>query len=86
MGCAEIIALPEVRARKQWDDLRQQLHARFDQWLDGLEAQLLRSDRSRRSCELRKEFSEIGELHADAQPLIALASQGGHDGRIVTSL
>ena len=54
--------------------------------LSGLEAQLLRSDRSRRSCELRKEFSEIGELHADAQPLIALASQGGHDGRIVTSL
>ena len=39
MGCAEIISLPEVRARKQWDALRQQLHARFDQWLDGLEEQ-----------------------------------------------
>jgi hypothetical protein len=37
MGCAEMISLPEVRARKQWDALRQQLHARFDQWLDGLE-------------------------------------------------
>ena len=39
MGCAEIISLPEVRARKQSDALRQQLHARFDQWLDGLEEQ-----------------------------------------------
>jgi hypothetical protein len=29
----------EVRARKQWDTLRQQLHARFDQWLDTLEQQ-----------------------------------------------
>jgi hypothetical protein len=26
MGCTEIISLPEVRARKQWDALRQQLH------------------------------------------------------------
>src|SRR5438105_2870402 len=40
MGYAEIISLPEVRARKQWDLLRQQLHSRFDQWLDGLEEQL----------------------------------------------
>jgi hypothetical protein len=39
VGCAEIISLPEVRARKQWDALRQQLHARFDQWLDTLEQQ-----------------------------------------------
>jgi Uncharacterised protein family (UPF0236) len=39
MGCAEIIALGEVRARKQWESLRQQLHARFDQWLDRLEEQ-----------------------------------------------
>src|SRR5215475_265774 len=29
----------EVRARKQWDTLRQQLHARFDHWLDTLEQQ-----------------------------------------------
>jgi len=40
MGCAEVISLDEVRARKQWESLRQQLHARFDQWLDGLEEQL----------------------------------------------
>ena len=40
MGCAEVISLSEVRARKQWDGLRQELHARFDQWLDDLEARL----------------------------------------------
>jgi hypothetical protein len=39
MGCAEIISLDEVRARKQWESLRQQLHTRFDQWLDRLEEQ-----------------------------------------------
>ena len=40
MGSAEVISLPEVRARKQWEALRQQLHERFDQWLDEVEAQL----------------------------------------------
>jgi Uncharacterised protein family (UPF0236) len=40
MGCAEVIALDEIRARKQWTTLRQALHARFDQWLDTLEQQL----------------------------------------------
>jgi hypothetical protein len=40
MGCAEVISLTEVRASKQWDALRQQLHKRFDQWLDTLEQQL----------------------------------------------
>jgi Uncharacterised protein family (UPF0236) len=40
MGHAEVISLDEVRARKQWESLRRQLHARFDHWLDGLEAQL----------------------------------------------
>ena len=39
MGCAEVISLGEVRARKQWETLRQHLHDRFDQWLDGLETQ-----------------------------------------------
>jgi cyclopropane fatty-acyl-phospholipid synthase-like methyltransferase len=39
MGAAEIISLDEVRARKQWESLRPQLHARFDQWLDRLEEQ-----------------------------------------------
>ena len=40
MGAAEVISFEEVRARKQWDALRHQLHDRFDQWLDGWEAQL----------------------------------------------
>jgi Uncharacterised protein family (UPF0236) len=40
MGAAEVIAFEEVRARKQWDALRGQLHTRFDQWLDSLEEQL----------------------------------------------
>jgi hypothetical protein len=40
MGAAELISFEEVRARKQWDALRQQLHSCFDQWLDELEAQL----------------------------------------------
>ena len=39
MGAAEVIAFEEVRARKQWELLRQQLHKRFDQWLDTLEQQ-----------------------------------------------
>ena len=39
MGAAELIAFEEVRARKHWDTLRQQLHVRFDQWLDTLEQQ-----------------------------------------------
>ena len=39
MGAAEVIAFEEVRARKQWSTLRQQLHERFDQWLDTLETQ-----------------------------------------------
>jgi hypothetical protein len=40
MGAAEVISCEEVRARKQWDALHGQLHTRFDQWLDGLAAQL----------------------------------------------
>ncbi len=40
MGCAEVISLSEVRARKQWDGLRHELHSRFDQWLDDLEQRL----------------------------------------------
>jgi hypothetical protein len=39
MGAAEVSSFEEVRARKQGDALRGQLHTRFDQWLDGLEAQ-----------------------------------------------
>ena len=40
MGCAEVISFEEVRARKPWGTLRQQLHTRFDQWLDVLEERL----------------------------------------------
>jgi len=41
MGCAaKVISLDKVRARQHWDTLRQHLHDRFDQWLEGLEAQL----------------------------------------------
>jgi hypothetical protein len=40
MGCAEVIALDQVRASKQWAALRQHLHARFDRWLDELETRL----------------------------------------------
>jgi hypothetical protein len=39
MGSAEIISFEEVPTRKQWDTLRQQLQARFDQWLDTLAQQ-----------------------------------------------
>ena len=39
MGAAEVIAFEEVRASKQWDTLRHQLHERFDQWLETLETQ-----------------------------------------------
>ncbi len=40
MGCAEVISLDEVRARKHWTTLRQRLHERFDRWLDQLESEL----------------------------------------------
>src|SRR5215211_5589690 len=40
MGCAEVISLSEARASAQWQRLRHELHARFDQWLDRLEKQL----------------------------------------------
>jgi hypothetical protein len=40
MGAAEIISLSEVRASREWALLREQLHARFDHWLDRLQEQL----------------------------------------------
>ncbi len=41
MGCAaEVIALDDVRASQQRQVLRQQLHERFERWLDELETQL----------------------------------------------
>ena len=45
MGCAaEVIALDDVRASQQRQALRQQLHERFDRWLDELEMQLPESE------------------------------------------
>jgi hypothetical protein len=40
MGLAEVISLSEVRASSQWQRLRDDLHIRFDQWLDRLHEQL----------------------------------------------
>jgi hypothetical protein len=40
MGCAEVLSFTAVRASQPWDALRQQLHKRFDQWLDTREPQL----------------------------------------------
>ena len=40
MGCAaEVISLADVRASRQHQALRQELHERFDQWLDQVEGQ-----------------------------------------------
>ena len=45
MGCAaEVIVLDDVRASHQRRLLRQQLHDRFDRWLDELETQLPEAD------------------------------------------
>src|SRR5215218_9089121 len=40
MGSAQVILLTEVRASTQWQQLRDDLHTRFDQWLDRLQEQL----------------------------------------------
>jgi hypothetical protein len=40
MGAAAVISLAEVREKKQRAEFRQQLHARFEHWLDALEAQM----------------------------------------------
>lgn len=40
MSCAEVISLSKVRASSQWQRLRDDLQARFDQWLDRLQVQL----------------------------------------------
>ncbi len=77
MGQAEVIALSEVRASSQWQRLRDDLHGRFDQWLDGLQAQLpdpqallaevsetvwrLRQDLSGSICEAIVEHGHAGE-------------------------
>ena len=40
MGSAQVISLSEIRASHPWQELRGQLHTRFDQWLDRLQEQL----------------------------------------------
>ena len=40
MALAEVTVLSEVRASTQWQGLRDDLHTRFDQWLDRLEQEL----------------------------------------------
>lgn len=40
MGSAQVISLSEVRASNPWQRLRDDLHTRFDQWLDRLQEQL----------------------------------------------
>jgi hypothetical protein len=40
MGSAQGISFSAVRASTQWQQLRDALHPRFDQWLDRLPEQL----------------------------------------------
>ena len=40
MGLAQVSSLSEVRASSQWQKLRDDLHTRFDQWLDRLQEKL----------------------------------------------
>ena len=40
MGSAQVISLSEVHASRQWQRRRDDLHTRFDQWLDRLQEQL----------------------------------------------
>ena len=77
MGKAEVIALSEIRASSQWQRLRADLHERFDQWLDRLQAQLpdpqvllaevtktvwtLRQDLTGSICEAIVEHGHAGE-------------------------
>jgi Uncharacterised protein family (UPF0236) len=78
MGCAEVISLDEVRASQPWHVLRQDLHNRFDQWLDGLQEQLPELDVtlaqvSERIWQRRQELTGglletiVAHTHADEQ-------------------
>src|SRR5437879_13384432 len=64
---AKVIALDEVRASQQRQALRQQLHERFDQWLDELERQLPEAELT-----LSQVSGTIWELR---QPLTASVAQ-----------
>ena len=65
MGAAEIISFEEVRARKQWEALRQELHTRFDEWLAGLEA--LRQALTGGLTKTIVEHAHRGEAHVEFQ-------------------
>lgn len=64
---AKVIVLDEVRASQQRQALRQQLHERFDQWLDELERQLPEAELT-----LSQVSETIWELR---QPLTARVAQ-----------
>lgn len=84
MGKAEVIVLSEVRASSQWQRLRDDLHTRFDQWLDDLQAQLpdpqaqlaevsetvwkLRQDLTGRICEAIVQHGHAGEARRRFAP------------------
>jgi hypothetical protein len=84
MGKAEVIVLSEVRASSQWQRLRDDLQARFDQWLDDLPAQLpdpqallaevsetvwkLRQDLTGRICEAIVQHGHAGEARRRFAP------------------
>ena len=59
MGQAEVIALSEMRASSQWQRRRADLHVRFDQWLDRLQAQL---------PDLQALLAEVSEDGMDVAP------------------
>jgi hypothetical protein len=79
MGAAEVISFEEVRARKQWSTLRQQLHARFDQWLDTLEQQWHEPPST-----LREVTSTVWDLRQQltgglTETIVAHVHRGEHD-------
>jgi hypothetical protein len=78
MGLAEVISLPEVHASNQWQSLRDDLHTRFDQWLDRLQERLPNpqtslADVSEAVWNLRQELT--GGL---SEPIV----QHGHGGEL----
>src|ERR687897_121969 len=68
MGFAEVISLSEVRASSQWQGLRDDLHARFDQWLGCFPWQVteavwnLRQDLTGGLSETIVQHAHVGEL------------------------
>jgi hypothetical protein len=88
-SAAKVSALSEVRASSQWQRLRDNLHARFDQWIDGLQAQLpdlqahlaevteavwnLRQDLTSGICEAIVQYGHAGESTRRLAPCPACA-------------